>query len=100
MQQENAKEQALHIIPFKVYTVVWVALIVLLAATVAVAKFHLTSYSVLINLLISTVKAVLVLLFFMHLRYEGTFLKIMLLVALLALTLIIMLTFSDVWFRR
>ncbi len=36
----------------------------------------------------------------MHLRSEGRFLKIMLGVALAALTLIIMLTFSDVLFRR
>ena len=42
----------------------------------------------------------LVLLFFMHLRSEGRFLKIMLGTALGALTLIIILTFSDVWFRR
>lgn len=100
MEQKRAQEQSLHIIPFRIYVYVWVALLLLLAATIAVATYHFTSFSVVINLLISTAKAALVLLFFMHLRYEGTFLKVMLSVALVALTLIIILTFSDVWFRR
>jgi cytochrome c oxidase subunit 4 len=89
-----------HLSSFSAYVAVWVALVVLLAATIGVAKFHVSTYGVLINLLISTAKAGLVLLFFMHLRYEGTFLKVMLGVALSAFTVIIILTFSDVWFRR
>ncbi len=88
------------IVSNRVYVLVWAALVVLLAATIAVARFHFTSYSVVINLLISTAKASLVLLFFMHLRSEGTFLKAMLGLALGTLTLVIVLTFSDVWFRR
>jgi cytochrome c oxidase subunit 4 len=100
MEQKGETERSLRIIPSGVYAWVWVALLVLLAATIAVARFHFTSFSVVINLFISTAKAALVLLFFMHLRYEGTFLKVMLGVALSALTLMIILTFSDVWFRR
>ena len=89
-----------HLSSFSAYAAVWAALIVLLAATVGVTKFHVGPYGVLINLFISTAKAGLVLLFFMHLRYEGTFLKVMLAVALSAFTVIIILTYSDVWFRR
>ena len=44
-------------------------------------------------------KAGLVLAFFMHLKYEGRFLKGMLTVALFALTVLIGLTFVDVWYR-
>ena len=79
---------------------VWAALIVLLGLTIAVAKVHVTRFSVVINLLIATGKAALVLLFFMHLRSESRFVKIMLGVTVAALTVIIILTFSDVWFRR
>jgi len=35
----------------------------------------------------------------MHLRDEPLILKVMLFIALFALTLIVLLTFSDVWFR-
>jgi cytochrome c oxidase subunit IV len=82
------------------YTAVWLALLILLIATLAVAKLRLLAqFSVLGSLVIASVKAGLVLAFFMHLKYEGKFLKGMLTVALLALTLLIGLTFVDVWLR-
>ncbi len=85
---------------YTIYAVVWLALLVLLAATVAIAKLHLlVKYSVLAPLVIASLKAGLVLAFFMHLRYEGKFLKIMLLVAVATLTVFIALTFTDVWYR-
>jgi cytochrome c oxidase subunit 4 len=85
---------------YALYTYIWLALVVLLAATVAIAKLHLlATYSVLAPLVIASLKAGLVLAFFMHLRYEGKFLKIMLLVAVAVLTAFIALTFTDVWYR-
>lgn len=98
--RQGAGERESRPVPYRVYALVWVALVLLLAATIAVARLHFTSFGVVINLLISTAKAGLVLLFFMNLRYEGRFLKSMLAVTLGTVTLIIILTFSDVWFRR
>jgi cytochrome c oxidase subunit 4 len=88
-----------HIIRYRTYFYVWCSLMILLAMTIAVAKLYFSKYSVLINLLIASMKAFLVLLFFMHLKYEGWFLKGLVLITILSLTLIIALTFSDVWFR-
>jgi cytochrome c oxidase subunit 4 len=89
-----------HIVNYRTYIYVWIALLLLLAATVAIARGQLLAqYSVLGSLFIASVKAGLVLTFFMHLKYEPPFLKTMLFFALLALTLIIGLTFSDVWYR-
>ena len=82
------------------YVAVWAALLALLGLTIFVARLSVPHVGVAINLLIATAKAGLVLVFFMHLRAEGRFLKIMLAVAVGALTLIILLTFSDVMFRR
>jgi len=87
------------IVGYRTYVYVWVALLLLLGMTIAAAKVYFSKYSVLINLLIASVKAVLVLVFFMHLKYEGRFLKGLVLLTLLVLTSIIGLTFSDVWFR-
>ena len=86
--------------PTGTYVTVWAALLFFLGLTIVVAKVRLAPFGAAANLLIATIKAGLVLTFFMHLRSEGRFLKIMLGVALVALTLIIMLTFSDVLFRR
>ncbi len=80
--------------------VVWLALLFFLGLTIVVARLGMPSFGVAVNLLIATVKAGLVLVFFMHLRSEGRFLKIMLGVAIGALTAVILLTFSDVMFRR
>lgn len=79
---------------------VWLALLFLLGLTIVVARLGIPSFGVAVNLLIATAKAGLVLVFFMHLRSEGRFLKIMLGVAIGALTAMILLTFSDVMFRR
>ena len=83
-----------------IYTAVWLALLVLVAATVATARLQLLAgYSVLGSMVIASLKAGLVLAFFMHLKYEGRFLKEMLTLAVFALTLLIGLTFVDVWYR-
>lgn len=86
--------------PVSTYVAVWAALLFFLALTIVVARLRVAPFGAAANLLIATVKAGLVLVFFMHLRSEGRFLKIMLAVALAALTAIIMLTFSDVLLRR
>jgi cytochrome c oxidase subunit 4 len=78
---------------------VWVCLVILTATTVAVAKLHLTHYAVVASIAIATAKAGLVVTFFMHLRHEPWIIKIMLFIALCALTLVILLTFSDTWYR-
>jgi cytochrome c oxidase subunit 4 len=86
--------------PTRTYVAVWAALLGLLGLTIVVARIHVAPFGAAANLLIATVKAGLVLAFFMHLGSEGRFLKIMLGVAISALTIIIMLTFSDVLLRR
>ena len=89
-----------HIVATATYAAVWAALLALLAATIAVAKLQLLArYSVLGSLAIATVKAGLVLAFFMHLKYEKRFLKGLLLLTLSALTLFIGMTFVDLWYR-
>ncbi|MGZ4887158.1 MAG: cytochrome C oxidase subunit IV family protein [Candidatus Aminicenantales bacterium] len=100
MQVNTSRENAPRVDSWRTLVAVWAGLLALLGLTIAVARLHLTSYSVVLNLLIATGKAGLVLLFFMHLRSESRFVKVMLGVTLAALTLIIILTFSDVWFRR
>jgi len=88
-----------HITAYKTYVFIWAALLVLTAITIAVGTMHFTSYSVLICLAIASIKALLVLIYFMHMRYESLFLRSVVFLALLALTTMIGLTFVDVWYR-
>ena len=88
-----------HITEYKVYAFIWAALLLLTALTITVGAMHLSRYSVLICLAIASCKALLVLMYFMHLRYEGVLIKGIIFMATLTLTVIIGLTFVDVWYR-
>lgn len=95
----KATVSEIHIKSYSTYFYVWIALLLLLAATIYVAKVNITSYGVVINLFIATLKAALVLSFFMHLKYEERFLRGLLILVLAVLACIMVLTFSDVWYR-
>ena len=79
---------------------VWAALLALTAVTVAVAKGGLLAgYSVLGALGIASLKAGLVLAFFMQLKYESRLLQWLALLVTLTLLTILAGTFTDVWYR-
>lgn len=68
----NGHDAHTHIVPIRVYLLVYVALLVLLVATVGAASLpgHYTLLNNVIALTIAVVKAVLVMLYFMHVRYS------------------------------
>lgn len=78
---------------------VWIALLILTAVTITVAKMNLGNLSVAAALFIASLKSALVVYFFMHLKYEEKLFKIMFLVAVATLALIIGFTFFDTSFR-
>jgi cytochrome c oxidase subunit 4 len=92
-------EERPHIVPAKVFILVWAALLVLTAITVTVAGMHLGRLSMLAALLIASAKASLVLWYFMHLKYESRLFKVLLLVPVATLAVIIGLTFFDILYR-
>ena len=80
---------------------VWLGLLVLTAVTVGVAgmQFEFGFMHVLTAMTVATAKAVLVVLWFMHIRYEGTAIKLMLLTAFAILAIFIGFTFFDTAYR-
>ncbi len=60
-----------HIVPQKIYFLIFVALMVLTAITVVVAFLDLGILNNVIMLTIACTKAVLVILYFMHVRYSS-----------------------------
>ena len=60
-----------HIIPIQIYLRVLFALLAFTALTVAVAQMDFGVLNTVIALGIATIKATLVLLFFMHLKYDN-----------------------------
>ncbi len=93
---DNARN---HITGYKTYAYVWLSLLLLTGLTIVVGRMQFTHFSVLICLAIALIKSSLVLTFFMHLRYEGAFIKGVILLTVITLTFMIGLTFVDVWYR-
>jgi cytochrome c oxidase subunit IV len=60
-----------HVVPIKVYLAVFSGLMILLAATVAAAYFNLGIFNNIVMLSIALAKALLIVLFFMHVRYSS-----------------------------
>ena len=83
----------------RTYMIVGGALIILTAVTVAVSYVHLGMMNVVVALLVASVKASLVALFFMHLRQESPLVWGFALAPLVFLVLIIAGTLSDTLFR-
>ena len=59
-----------HIVPFKTYFLVLISLLVLTVITVGVAQIDFGALNAFFAMLIATIKAGLVLLYFMHLKYD------------------------------
>jgi cytochrome c oxidase subunit IV len=83
------------IIPPRTYFIVYLALLVLLVLTVAVAYVHLDGWSVVLALTIAIIKALLVILYFMHVRYSDWLTWLFAGAGFLWLGILLVLTISD-----
>lgn len=81
------------------YALVWLGLVLLTGLTIALSGLPLGRLSVLGAILIASVKSALVLLFFMHLRYERRIFTAIFLGTLVVLAIFIGFTFFDIAYR-
>lgn len=88
-----------HIMSVKTSVTVFVILLVLLFATVGAAYLPLGELHVPIAMTIATIKAALIVLFFMHLLYSHRLSTIFSVAAFLWLAILVALTLNDYWTR-
>ncbi len=81
------------------YLLIYCLLLALLIATVSAASVDMGPWNVVTALVIAVVKALLVILFFMHVRHSSRLTWIFAGAAFLWLTLLLGLTLSEYWFR-
>ncbi len=84
-----------HIVPPRTLGAVCVALLAFTGLTVWLSYFHLGNWNLWAALGIATVKAGLVVLFFMHLKYDRPFNAVLILAALLFVLLFVGFTLID-----
>lgn len=88
------------VVPKKFYIGTFAALLVLTFVTVFVAQFDFGALNLPIAMLVASVKASLVLLIFMGLKWEKGFSWVLLISSFLFLLVFIMLTFADIGYRE
>ncbi len=89
-----------HIVPVKTYVTIFVVLMCLAALTTAVAFVDLGAMNTVIALVIAATKMILVMLFFMHVKYGSRLTKLAILAAFFWLALLLSLTLTDEFTRH
>ncbi len=88
-------EHTEHIVPPGTYLAIIVTLLILTAITVYAAFVDLGRFNIVVALVIATVKATLVVLFFMHAKYAPQRTKLVIIAGIFWLALLLFLTLSD-----
>jgi cytochrome c oxidase subunit 4 len=89
-----------HVISVRSYVTVFLALMGLTALTVGVAFVNLGAMNTVVALVIATVKMLLVMMIFMHVKYSSRLTKLAILAAFFWLALLLTFTLSDYFTRR
>lgn len=89
-----------HIVPVRVYIAIFAALMILTAATIFVATFNLGPLNTIVALAIAVSKAILVILFFMHIRYSSRLTQVVVASGVFWLLIMIVLVMADYLSRR
>jgi cytochrome c oxidase subunit IV len=84
-----------HIVSRKIYFAVFAALMVFTLVTILVAKVDLGRWNVIVALAVAVTKAMLVTLYFMHIKYSKRLTQVVVAAGFLWLLLLFGLTLSD-----
>src|SRR6266566_7954891 len=89
-----------HIVPVRIYVLIFLALLTGTGLTVWAGTIDFPGpLNVIIALTIAVIKATLVVLYFMHVRYSSRLIWVVFASALFWLGILFVLTFSDYWSR-
>jgi cytochrome c oxidase subunit 4 len=88
-----------HVTDYRVYILVLLGLLFLTLVTITVTWVDLSALTVLIAMVIASVKAGIVLTYFMHLKFESSLFRVLVIMVLTIYALVILLTFFDYLLR-
>ena len=88
-----------HIVTKKQYTLIFGILMLLTLATTAIGMIDLGRLNVVVALVIATIKALLVVLFFMHIYWSSKLNKLVVVSGVAWLALLLWLTLTDIFSR-
>jgi cytochrome c oxidase subunit 4 len=88
-----------HIVTKKQYALIFAVLMLLTLATTAIGMIDLGRLNVVVALVIATIKALLVVLFFMHIYWSSKLNKLVVVSGVVWLALLLWLTLTDIFSR-
>lgn len=100
MDAHSHEHEGGHVLGYGFLTGVWAVLLVLTGVTIAVARVNLGFLNVVAAMAVASTKALVVILYFMHLKYENLTIKGMVFLAFLILAICIGFTFFDLAYRQ
>jgi len=92
-------EEKHHIVPYRVYIIILVALVALTFASIGITKIELGAYSVAGALIFACIKSFLVLTYFMHLKYDKKYIRVMVAFVFALFVVVLVFTFLDYLYR-
>jgi cytochrome c oxidase subunit 4 len=95
----SAAHASVHVVPPRVYVAVFAALMVLTAITTAAAYVDLGPVNAVIMLGIAVLKATLVVLWFMHVRYSNQVTRVVLVASAIFIVILVVSIAGDVLLR-
>jgi len=88
-----------HVVTKKQYALIFAILMLLTMATTAIGMIDLGRLNVVVALVIATIKALLVVLFFMHIYWSSKLNKLVVVSGVVWLALLLWLTLTDIFSR-
>lgn len=89
-----------HVVSVRLYVTIFLALLLLTGLTTGVAFIDLGAYNTVVALAIAVTKMLLVILFFMHVRYSTGLTKVVVLAGFFWLAILLTFTLSDYFSRE
>ena len=92
-------EEKQHIVPYRTFLLVLVALITFTFISIGATSYNLGPLTVVTALVLATLKTILVLIYFMHLKFDVRMFAILVFAVLVLIGVVIFITFLDYLYR-
>ncbi len=99
MSNEKQPNEKHHVVPYRVYLLVLLGLVALTLSSIGITSINLGQYTVAGALIFALIKTFLVLTFFMHLKYDKMYIKLMVAFVFAVFVVTIIITFLDYLYR-
>jgi cytochrome c oxidase subunit 4 len=95
MAQHGTQQSSHHVVPVGIYYAVFATLLVLTGVTVGVAYLDLGPMNIVVAIAIACFKAMIVVLYFMHVKYSTRLIKLTVVAGLYWIGILLVLTLND-----